>query len=193
MQNFEFTMAGWENSNEEEVLKTPIFRVNRRRSIHHEEDIETDFYVIDAPSWANVIATTADDQLVLVEQYRHGIEKTTLEIPGGVVDEGETPRGSVERELLEETGYKSDSWTYLGAVSSNPAILSNYTELYWAEDCTWSATPALDQHEFIRTHLMPVRQFLECIREGVIHHSLVVAAAAKFMLHRSEGGASDPS
>lgn len=185
MKQFEFTIAGWEGLDETTMLETPVFEVNRRRARHQEEGIGSDFYIIGAPSWANVIATTADDKIVLVEQFRHGIEKPTLEIPGGVVDDHESPRESIERELLEETGYRGEKWNYLGAVSSNPAIMSNYTELFWAENCKWVDAPNLDEHEFIKTHLMPTKQFLNYVREGVIHHSLVVAAAAKFMLYRS--------
>jgi 8-oxo-dGTP pyrophosphatase MutT (NUDIX family) len=186
MQQFNFTMAGWANVSEETVLETPIFQVNRRHAQHEVEGLESDFYIVEAPAWANVIATTAQGELVLVEQFRHGIEQSTLEIPGGVVDEGESPRESVERELLEETGYQGEEWHYLGAVSSNPAFFNNYTELYWAEGCELVEQPNLDTHEFIETHLVPLNQFFYYIQQGDIHHSLVVAAAAKFMLYRSE-------
>jgi len=50
-----------------------------------------DFYVVEAPDWVNVVAITVDDQIILIEQYRHGTRSITLEIPGGMVDPDESP------------------------------------------------------------------------------------------------------
>ena len=52
------------------------------------------FLVLRAPDWVNVIALTPQGETVLVEQYRHGTERLTLEIPGGAVDPGEPPRAA---------------------------------------------------------------------------------------------------
>jgi ADP-ribose pyrophosphatase len=71
---------------------------------------EHDFYVLDSVNWVNVIAITPDQQLVMVEQYRHGSNTVELEIPGGMMDAGETdPVATAVRELREETGYAGEN------------------------------------------------------------------------------------
>ena len=81
-----------------------IFDAHVCRSIHPATGKEKSFTVIQSPNWVNVIALTTDDQVVMVRQYRHGIDDLTLEIPGGIVDPGEDALTAVKRELYEETG-----------------------------------------------------------------------------------------
>lgn len=145
-----------------------------------------EFYVLDAPEWTNVIALDKNQEIILVEQYRYGIEQPTLEIPGGMVDEGEKPLQAAKREMLEETGYRSDSWSSLGTVSANPAIMTNFTHLYVAEDCVFKGAENPDTHERINVHHLPLDYFLNLVREGKVHHSIVLAAVARFLL-RGEG------
>ncbi len=146
------------------------------------ENHSASFSVLEAPDWINVIALTSENEIVLVEQYRYGTEVLTLELPGGVCDPGETPLITSQRELLEETGYSTSDWTYLGKVSSNPAMLTNHTHTYLAKSCKKTAEQKLDGNERINVHVIPMGDFLEFVRSGEIDHSLVVAAVAKFML-----------
>lgn len=183
MSSFSHSVASWRAIQEETLLETPVFDIKRRRALLERESLEGDFYLIEAPAWVNVIATTGEDKVVIVEQYRHGIEAPTIEIPGGVVDRGESPRQAVARELEEETGYQAGKWHALGKVSSNPALFTNYTYLYWAENCQHHKEPSTDQHEYIKTHLVDLDRFLEWVHKGDIHHALVVAAAGKFLMH----------
>ncbi|WP_290877110.1 NUDIX hydrolase [Gracilimonas sp.] len=148
------------------------------------EDLSAVFSIIDAPDWMNVIPLTPNNEIVLVEQYRYGIEQPTLELPGGMVDPGEMPEETAKRELLEETGYEGSDWEYLGKVSSNPAFLANYTHLYVVKNCHKVQEQNLDGNERINVHTMPLDDFLEMVKEGTVHHSLVVAAVAKFLLWR---------
>lgn len=142
------------------------------------------FYVLDTPEWINVIALTPDDKVILVEQYRFGIQKPTLEIPGGMVDIPESPFAGAKRELLEETGYVSGQWTRIGKVSSNPAIQNNYTHLFLARDCTFEGGENPDTHERINVHTIPLDRFLDLVQDGTIHHAIVVAAVARFLLNK---------
>lgn len=139
--------------------------------------------MLDAPDWINVIALTENRDVVLVEQYRAGIHESSLEIPGGMVDEGETPIKSAKRELLEETGYQSEKWTKLGTTSGNAAILNNYTHMFLAEDCVKVNEQQLDGNEDITVHVLEFEQFLELVKNSTIHHSIVVAAVAHLLLH----------
>lgn len=135
-----------------------------------------DFYVLEAPPWVNVVPITEDGQMVLVEQYRHGIGDVTLEIPGGIVDGEETPLETAERELLEETGYRAASVSLLGVGHPNPAILNNRFYSYLAAGARKVAEPTPDGSEDISIVTVPVADIPGLIRGGRITHALVLAA-----------------
>jgi len=97
---------------------------------------EHDFYVLDSVNWVNVVAVTPDQKLVMIEQYRHGSNTVELEIPGGMMDAGETdPVATAVRELREETGYEGENARILGRVHANPAILTNTCFTVLVENC----------------------------------------------------------
>lgn len=150
------------------------------------ENHNATFSILEAPDWINVIALTSDNNIVLVEQYRYGTEVPTLELPGGVCDPGETSLESSKRELLEETGYSSETWISLGKVSSNPAMQTNFTHTFLAKDAVKTAEQQLDGNERINVHVLPIEEFLDLVGSGDIDHSLVVAAVAKFLLNRDQ-------
>lgn len=181
-RNFKFSIEPWVTTNEELKYTTNIFKLLSREMKLESEDHSATFSIVDAPQWMNVIPLTPQNEVVLVEQYRYGIEKPTLELPGGMVDAGETHEETAKRELLEETGYSGDDWEYLGKVSSNPAFLTNYTHLYVVKNCHKVKEQQLDGNERINVHTLPLEDFLELVKDGTVHHSLVVAAVAKFLL-----------
>lgn len=179
---FKFSIEPWITTQEKVEYTTKIFKVLKRAMKIESENHESEFAIVEAPDWINVIALTENNEIVLVEQYRYGIDKPTLEFPGGMVDEGEDPLETSERELLEETGFSGDEWYDLGAVSSNPAFLTNYTYTYLVRNCKRIADQKLDGNERINVQIIPFEDFLELVKNGTVHHSLVVAGLAKFML-----------
>jgi ADP-ribose pyrophosphatase len=179
---FKFSKPRWNVSEDTKLLETPIFSLHQIDLIPDKSDKPAPFYVLNAPEWINVIALTADQEIVLVEQYRAGIHDASLEIPGGMVDQGEEPIEAAKRELLEETGYHSDEWISLGKASANPAIMSNYTHFYLAENCRCISDQQTDGFEDIRVHLQSLDQFFRLVDEGIVHHSVVLAAVAKYVI-----------
>ncbi len=146
---------------------------------------EHDFFVLEAPNWCNIIAVTPDEKLVMVEQFRVGTNSVDLEIPGGVMDPGETdPVATAVRELREETGYAGDNARLLGTIDSNPAILTNTTFTVIIENCRLQHATDFDHGEDIATHLVSIADIPEMIRSGRIRHSLVVVALYHFELSR---------
>lgn len=179
---FRFSKPRWETLKDKKVYETPIFSLHEKTVMPNGENDPADFYVLKAPEWINVLPITPDREIVLVEQYRHGVDETTLEIPGGMVDPGESPEEAARRELLEETGFSSENWSYLGKVSSNPAILTNFTHIYLADECAETADQKTDGYEDIKKHVIPLDDFLEHVHKGDVHHSIVLAAVAKYLL-----------
>lgn len=144
---------------------------------------EGEFYIAQAPLWVNVVALTPDRQVILVEQYRHGVHEVGIEVPGGVAGYAADGLDAAKRELAEETGFTSDRWTRLGRVSANPAIMDNHCEIWLAENCVETQAQNPDPFEDIRVLSVPETQFIAMVRDGSIHHSLTVAAAGLWRLH----------
>lgn len=102
-------------------------------------------------SWANIVALTNDNQVVLVKQYRHGIGDVLLEFPGGVVETGEDPLLGAQRELVEETGYKATQFIEIGKIYPNPALQINTLYCYLALNAERSLNKALTRERISKS------------------------------------------
>lgn len=145
----------------------------------------TDTVVLESADWVNVVALTKDDELVMIRQYRYGTQDITLEIPGGIIDPGESPFEAARRELIEETGFQAERWTSLGAIAPNPAIHRNHLHSYLAEGCTLVADQNQDPFEDIEVELVPRATIDGLVAGGQITHALVVVALHKLALLRA--------
>jgi 8-oxo-dGTP pyrophosphatase MutT (NUDIX family) len=169
----------WKVTAEDKEYETPVFTLFKRIA-QHPEGMEGTFYVVDTPDWVNVVAITPDEKIILIDQYRHGMQAITTEIPGGMVDPGETPLESAQRELLEETGYRAQEWIEIGLVEANPAIMHNRTYSFLALGCQQVQDQETDKHEEISIHTYDASAVFSLIDDGTIRHALVVAALAHY-------------
>jgi 8-oxo-dGTP pyrophosphatase MutT (NUDIX family) len=112
----------------------------------------------------------------MIRQYRHGSRQVTLEIPGGLVDPGDTPKKAAARELLEETGYQAKKWLKIGVVNPNPALFNNHCYTFLAQDIKKVSDPRPDQTEDIETVLIPLKKIPGLILKGKIGHAMVITA-----------------
>lgn len=162
-----------------------IFRIRGDRKRSPRTEAALDFIVLECPDWVNVVAVTPRDELVMIEQYRHGSNTVELEIPGGMIDaEDPDPVAAGVRELREETGYVGVGARLLHSVRPNPAIMNNRCHTVLVESCEARHPVEFDQGEDLVTHLIPVGEVEELLTTGRISHSLVVVALLEFLRQR---------
>src|SRR5262245_63045937 len=129
-----------------------IFTIRADRAVSPRTGREHEVFVIDAVNWVNVVATTPDQQLVMIEQYRHGSDTVELEIPGGMMDPGEgSPTLTAQRELREETGYDGEQPEVISEILPNPAIMSNTCYTVLIQNCQCKHPVEFDQGEDLVT------------------------------------------
>lgn len=175
----------WRILAEDHLQHCKVFDVHRATMESPSTGDPHPFFRIESPAWVNVVALTEQDELVMVRQWRHGSRAVTLEIPGGLVDPGETPAVAAARELLEETGFRAGRLTSLGSINPNPALFANRCHMQVAQGCERVAEIQNSATEETIVELLPLAALPATLRRGGIDHALVVAALYAFELWRS--------
>ena len=154
-------------------------RVDRLRNPRNDKIFER--LVLESVDWVNVVALDEHGRSLMIRQYRFGVGYTTLETPGGMVDPGEDSRTAAARELLEETGYVSDQWIYLGAVEPNPAFHNHLCHHWLAQDVRQAQAQDLGEGELIRLEFMTPSAVRDSVQRGELKHALALSALARVM------------
>lgn len=166
----------WKRIASEKIADCRVFSVREDSSERESDNKKGTFFVVENPDWVNVVALTAKMEVVLIEQFRHGAEAIVAEIPGGMIDENENPETAARRELLEETGFSSDKFIYLGKSRPNPAIQNNWIYHYLALNCEKTEDTKFDEHESVITKLVSLAELKKLVASGDFTHSLAIAA-----------------
>ncbi|HEY0429274.1 MAG TPA: NUDIX hydrolase [Pyrinomonadaceae bacterium] len=172
----------WKRISSKDIADCRVFRVREDFCERESDGARHSFFVVENPDWVNVIALTKNREVVLIEQFRYGTEEIILEIPGGIVDAGEAHRTAARRELLEETGFSSDEFIFLGKSHPNPAIQNNTIYHYLALGCQKTDETNFDEYESAVTKLVSLEQIPHLIESEQITHSLVLAGFYKLMI-----------
>jgi 8-oxo-dGTP pyrophosphatase MutT (NUDIX family) len=151
------------------------------------------YHVIEAADWVNVVAISAAGRIVLVEQYRHAVTRTMLEIPAGHIDSGETPEAAARRELQEETGYGGGSWHRLGELHPAASRFNNRVHSFLALGVTKVAQPKLEESENLQLHEIPWQEFVDRLRAGTLTLPEANQMSSLLLLHLLAGTSADPA
>jgi ADP-ribose pyrophosphatase len=125
--------------------------------------------------YAMTFALTQDNQVPLVQQYKHGIGQLACDLPAGYLDDGETPRCCAERELLEETGYRANDWQLLSAAVLDMNRGDACAYLFLARGARQVAAPQLDSTEELAVHLYSPAAVRDMVLAGQINGIASVA------------------
>ena len=178
----------WEYLGSEKVYKDRILGLRHDKYHFTTNDITRDFSILEFGDWVNIIPITPEGKIVMIHQYRHGVRRVTLEIPGGMMGPDDIkPEDAAIREMLEETGYYSEDVTHIGTVEPNPAIQTNKCHTYLAKGAYLKSKQNLDPTEAIRIELLEKQRIYDMIRNGDITHALVIAAFAHLLIHETGG------
>ena len=179
-------IKNWRTIDTKHIGDFRIFDLYQHKREHPVTNKCSDFFALTTTDWVNIIPVTVDGEVVLVEQYRHGIDAVTLEFPAGLMEQNEVPRFSAERECIEETGYAGvGEAIYIGKVCPNPAFLNNFCHHFLWTDCVLQSEQNLDENENINVVKVSFDELNRLIKDGTINHSLVISALyyySKFML-----------
>jgi ADP-ribose pyrophosphatase len=178
------SLQRWRRSHVEPLAAYRIFDVCRVVLEDSGGGSRGDAFTVRCRDWCNVVAVTPDDQVVLVWQYRFGTDALSLEIPGGVIDPGESPEQAARRELREETGYEAERLDLLLAIEPNPAIQNNRCFTFVAHGARPVGRTAFDAQEELETAFVPAARIADLLDGGQITHALVQGALETFVRKR---------
>ena len=139
-----------------------------------------DFYQLALPDFIVVFAETGKGEVIMIRQYKHGARRTSLTLPGGLVEKGEAPEAAAKRELLEETGYQADSWKSLGSYVVNGNLGCGKGHFFMAAGAKPVQDPESGDLETMEIELLSREQIAEALRSGevmLLNHAAVIALA----------------
>ena len=177
----------WEILRREFIQDFRIFKIEEKQVRSPRTGKLREVQAIQFPDWVLILALTVDKKVVMVRQYRHGIERVCLELPGGLVDPADdSPAFSARRELLEETGYRADEITLIGECFPQPAILRNKCFFYLAKNASESQAQHLDSGEDIEIIKIPLKEIPVKIENKEIDHGMVLVAFSFLWMHQNQ-------
>jgi 8-oxo-dGTP pyrophosphatase MutT (NUDIX family) len=176
-------MASWKRTQSSKVGDYGVFEVHRHAVSKDGLPLGRDIHTLETVDWCNVVPVTREGNVVLIELHRFGVERQSIEIPGGLIDEGEEPIVAARRELEEETGYRCDDIVPLGVVNANPALQRTRLHMFLAKGCHRASEQALEELEDCRPFEVSREQLVAMVKRGEIGHALVLTALYAWELH----------
>lgn len=134
------------------------------------------YYVFEFPNWGNVVVVTEEEKILLVKQYRQALGAVTIELPGGIINDDETPEQAVIREVKEETGYEIREIEFLYDISPNPATNSNRAYFFLAKNAKLTAAPQFDVFEDVDVITFSKEEIKQLLYEHRMDHGVQLAA-----------------
>jgi len=167
----------WKKISSEYLSKDIWGTVRKDKCQTQEGKIIDPYYVYEFPTWVTAVAITQEGKFLMERQYRYALDITGFEIPGGCVDDADLSlEKAIERELLEETGYRFTQFDYLGKISANPSTNNNWMHMFLATGGRYVQEQELDHNEEIEVYLFSLEEVKRLLADNQIFQSMHVAA-----------------
>ena len=162
----------WKTLSTEYISLYKYFTARKDRCETPEGKIVPAYYVVELPTSVCAVCLTENNEVLMVKQYRHAIAETLIELPGGFVDENETPEQAIKRELMEETAYSFDEIIPVGKIAANPGVLNNFTYFFLAKGGKHTGHQKFDENEFLSLEKISLEELKELLLDNKIVQSL---------------------
>jgi len=162
----------WKILSSEYLSRHQYFTARKDKCETPDGKIIDEYFVVELPTTVCAVAITKEGEVLMVKQYRHPIKETILEIPGGFIDQNETPEQAMLRELKEETGHEFSFIKNVGKVAANPGVLDNFTYLFLAKGGIKTSAQKLDKNEELEVEKISLPELKKLFLENKIVQSL---------------------
>ena len=159
----------WKTISTETILSDYHATVKRNKVELPDGAIIDDFFTVTIPDAAMVCAITSDGHVLLKSEFRYACGTDVIECPAGMMEKDEEPLTAAKRELLEETGYCSDDWTYLGPTLESTSKLTNTMHLYLAKNAVKAGEQHLDPNEHLDVMKVSLEAAVEMVMGGIVN------------------------
>ncbi len=167
----------WKKLSSEYLFRDTWFTVRKDVCEKPDGKIISPYYVYEFPEWVTAVALTTEKKVVMVRQYRHAIEQTIIETPGGCVDPSDKNyEEAIARELLEETGYEFETYESLGDIAPNPSTNSNWMHMFLAKGGRKVKEQSLDHNEEIEVVLLSIDELKQLMKKHEILQAMHATA-----------------
>lgn len=159
----------WKVLKSEEIIKNKFFSVQKDRCEKTDGTIVENYYTVKRPDVAIIAAFTPKMELVIIRQYRHPVKSLDYELPAGFIEPYETDIAqAAKRELLEETGYETESLKKIQETFSSAGFMSNHVNFFIGFNAKKVAEQKLDRNEELKPHIIPWPKALKLVEQEKI-------------------------
>ena len=159
----------WKILKSETAFENHFFKITKDKCEKNDGTVVEKYYTIQRPTVAVIIAITNQNEVVLINQYRHPIKNTDIELPAGYIEEHENDiEQAAHRELLEETGYKVEKMEEIQEVYSSAGLMSNNIHFFIGFNAKKIQEPELDENEELEDLTTPFENSIKLVEEEKI-------------------------
>jgi 8-oxo-dGTP pyrophosphatase MutT (NUDIX family) len=172
----------WEKIGQESVYSNEFYSICENDFRHPFDGRRGKFLVIDINESVQIFAETTDGKVILVEQFRFGSGKLSIELPGGRLEKGEDIIAGAKRELFEETGYAGQNAKISAILYPNPAFQVNKMYAVHIANCSKVAPTHFDEMEELATITVAKSDLVQLVKSNKIKNSITLSAIISCIL-----------
>ena len=182
-------MKPWRTLESNALVEDRWIKLTADRCLLPDGKVIEPYYVLHERDWVHVFAQNDDGSVLVVRQFRYATAALCVDLPGGVIDEGESSLAAAKRELLEETGYSANEWTVVGRMYANPARQTNSVHIYVARGLVQVTSQSLDESEDIQFEFASIAEIHEMIERNEFSQALHTASFYRSLRSLDRDGA----